>query len=456
MSTTVARDIEAYVRDEKRVDWHDESLWHIRSKRDRSTHGLPEWEQLRQTASQIKEHVISKLPDLLEEFERNATANGVKVHWARDAQEHNEIVVQILQSQQIDKVVKSKSMLTEECKLNHHLEKHAIQVVDTDLGERIVQLRDEEPSHIVLPAIHLKKEEIGELFHEHLGTDKGAADPKYLTEAARQHLRTKFLESTAAITGVNFAIAETGGVTICTNEGNADLGVNLARVQIHCMGIEKIIPRWTDLGIFTRLLGRSATGQSTTIYTSHYHKPRPGTEMHIILVDNGRSEHRKREDFRASLKCIRCGACINTCPVYRRAGGHSYGATIPGPIGSILNPTRKPEDHAELPFASSLCGSCTDVCPVKINIHEQLYLLRQDITETSVVPASKTRSFSFLARILTRPRLYRMAGSTARWATRNLPRWAIYHRSNAWGQYRDLPAAPQDSFREWYMKNRTS
>ena len=199
-----------------------------------------------------------------------------------------------------------------------------IEIVDTDLGERIVQFRNEAPSHIVLPAIHLKKEDVSETFHEHLGTEKGNNDPQYLTEAARQHLRNKFIQSELAITGVNFAIAETGGFVVCTNEGNADMGAHAASIHIACMGFEKIIPRAEHLAVFLRLLARSATGQPITTYSSHFHKPRPGQQMHIVIVDNGRSKQLGRADFRNSLKCIRCAACFNTCPVYRRSGGHSY------------------------------------------------------------------------------------------------------------------------------------
>ena len=234
-------------------------------------------------------------------------------------------------------------MLTEECHLNPFLEQHGMELVDTDLGERIVQLREEPPSHIVLPAIHIKKEEVGETFHEHLGTNEGATDPKYLTEAARGHLRDKFMAADAGITGVNFAIAETGGFVVCTNEGNADIGVALPKLHIACVGIEKLIPRAVDLAVFTRLLARNATGQPITTYTSHFHAPAPGGELHVVLVDNGRCELRESELYRDSLCCIRCGACLNTCPVYRRSGGHSYGTTIPGPIGSVLNPARDPQ-----------------------------------------------------------------------------------------------------------------
>ena len=232
-----------YIADRPRAAWHDQSLWFVRVKRDKAAHTLPEWELLRETASQIKAHTMSRLGDYLEQFEREATRRGVKVHWARSAAEHNEIVLGILERHGVKKMVKSKSMLTEECHLNPFLERHDIEVIDTDLGERIVQLAGEPPSHIVMPAIHKKKEDIGNLFHEHLHTAAGATDPNYLAEAARQHLREKFLGAEAGLTGVNFAIAETGGIVVCTNEGNADLGVSLPKLHIASMGIEKLIPR---------------------------------------------------------------------------------------------------------------------------------------------------------------------------------------------------------------------
>lgn len=443
-----------FIRDEARTDWHDEALWFVRSKRDRAAHSIPEWEELRTLASQIKNNVLSNLDTYLEQFEANAVRNGIKVHWAADAAEHNRIVHSILQRHEVRHIVKSKSMLTEECRLNEYLEDQGIEVVDTDLGERIIQLKNEGPSHIVMPAIHMKKEEVGELFHEKLSTEKGATDPQYLTEAARQHLRSKFLKARAAVTGVNFAIAETGGVVVCTNEGNADMGVHLAPVQIHCMGIEKIIPRQEDLGVFTRLLARSATGQPVTIYTSHHHRPKTGGEMHIVLVDNGRSKHLGREDFRNALKCIRCGACMNTCPIYRRSGGHSYGYTVPGPIGSILTPGINLKQYSDLPFASTLCGSCSDVCPVKIDIHQQLYKWRQVIAEEGHLPTAKRQSMKIAGKVLARPSWYDRLGKMARRILSRLPRFITYSRFNTWGQERELPEPPKESFKEWYQKNR--
>ncbi len=440
-----------FAADDERAHWHDQALWFVRTKRDRMAHSLPEWEDLREQAARIKQHTMSRLADYLEEFDRQATRLGAVVHWAADAAEHNEIVHQLLAERGVKHVAKSKSMLTEECGLNPYLEERGLEVVDTDLGERIVQLRREHPSHIVLPAIHIKKEEVGQLFHNRLGTAAHATDPQYLAEAARQHLRHEFLRAEAGITGVNFAIAETGGLVVCTNEGNADLGTSLPRLHIACLGIEKLLPRAADLGVFLRLLARSATGQPITTYSSHFHGPRPGGELHIVLVDNGRSELLASGDFRRSLNCIRCGACMNTCPVYRRSGGHSYGVTVPGPIGSILNPFMNPAAHSSLPNACSLCGSCTDVCPVKIDLHHELYVWRQRLAEQDLLPWSKRIAMKLTSFVFKNPFLYRATGWCGRMALRILPRWMIYNPLNTWGRERELPTPPARSFRELYQ-----
>ena len=439
-----------FISDKQRARWHDQAIWFVREKRDKASQSVPEWEQLRETAAGIKTHMLSNWADYLEEFEKNATSLGINVHWAENGDEHNKIVHEILKKHQVKKVVKSKSMLTEECHLNPYLEKEGIEVIDTDLGERIVQLRNESPSHIVLPAIHIKKEEVGETFHEHLGTKKGASDPDYLTESARHHLREKFLGADAGITGVNFAIAETGGIVICTNEGNADLGTSLPDLHIACMGIEKLIPQANDLGVFLRLLARSATGQPITTYTSHFHGPKKGGELHIVLVDNGRSQILQSDHFRSSLSCIRCGACLNTCPVYRRSGGHSYQTTIPGPIGSILAPMREAEKNSTLPFACSLCGSCTDVCPVKIDLHHQLYTWREELVKLKLLPLSKRIAMKLGSWVLQHPFLYRLSGKLGRIVGRLLPNFILYNRLNLWGKQRDLPPIPKKSFREQY------
>jgi L-lactate dehydrogenase complex protein LldF len=442
----------AFVDDELRTDWHDGALWWVREKRDRAAASVPEWESLRTLASEIKEHTLSRLDDYLEQFEANAASNGITVHWARDADEHNRIVYGILQKARATRLVKSKSMLTEECGLNPYLELRGIEVIDTDLGERIVQLREEAPSHIVLPAIHLRKEEVGETFHKHLGTPDGLADPTALTLAARAHLREHFLTADAALTGANFAIAGTGGIVICTNEGNADLGMALAPLHIASVGIEKMIPRAADLGVFLRLLTRSATGQPVTVYTSHVHGSESGRAVHVVLVDNGRSVQLGREGFWRSLKCIRCGACMNTCPIYRRSGGHSYGSTVPGPIGSVLTPGLDLKRYASLPFASTLCGSCTAVCPVKIDLDAQLYRWRQLVVEGGHVATGKRIAMQSAAQVLARPWLFRTMGALTRFGMRVLPR--RLRRAGPWGHERELPMPTANSFRAWYRSNR--
>ena len=438
----------------ERMKWHDKALWFVRLKRDIQSKSLDEWEALRDTADAIKAHTLSHLDSYLEAFEQNALKRGIKVHWAKDAQEHNQIVLDILQSINAKMIVKSKSMLTEECHLNPFLEKHGIEVVDTDLGERIVQFRNEPPSHIVLPAIHLKKEDVGTTFEHFLKTQKGNCDPTYLTRAARAHLREKFLNADAAMTGVNFAISETGGIVVCTNEGNADLGAALPKVHIACMGIEKIIPRLKDLSIFTRLLARSATGQPVTSYTSHYHAPVEGGQMHVVIVDNGRSKILANQKYVKSLQCIRCGACLNTCPVFRRSGGFSYGYTIPGPIGSTLGPSRDLKQYASLPFACSLCASCSNVCPVKVDLHEELYLRRQDVVEAGYLSPTKHTALKIATWVMQRPALMSLAGKMARAIVPLLPRSIVYSKLNIWGKSRELPPFPKKSFKELYQEKR--
>lgn len=441
----------AFIKDENRTNWHDDTLWFVRQKRDKAAYGLPEWERLREWASSIKNHTLSRLDEYLIQFEQNATQNGINIHWAIDAAEHNQIVLDIIRQNNIQRIVKSKSMLTEECGMNEFLHEKGIEVVDTDLGERIVQFRKEPPSHIVLPAIHLKKEDVSNTFHEHLKTEKGNHDPQYLTEAARQHLRKKFVESELAMTGVNFAIAETGGFVVCTNEGNADMGAHSARIHIACMGFEKIIPKAEHLSVFLRLLARSATGQPVTTYSSHFHRPRQGQEMHLIIVDNGRSKQLGRADFRNSLKCIRCAACFNTCPVYRRSGGHSYHTAVAGPIGSILNPNIDMHANADLPFASTLCGSCSNVCPVKIDIHDQLWKWRQVLVEEGYVDPAKKISMKGMAFVLSNPIIYRLLGKAARMLMRIIP-GMVNNPLNTWYKQREMPEAPKLSFREWYLQ----
>jgi L-lactate dehydrogenase complex protein LldF len=436
------------------VEFHDKRLWDLRQKRDRESQELPEWEQLRTLASAIKEHTLTNLAQYLEQFERNATANGMVVHWARDAAEHNQIVYDIVAARGATTLVKSKSMLTDECEMRPFLAKRGIEIVETDLGERIQQLDDEPPSHIVVPAVHKLRGDVAEVFGRTIGTDPKNHDVPYLAESQRQHTRPYYLSAGADMTGANFAVAETGSFVVCTNEGNADLGANLPGLHIASIGIEKLIPKLEHLGVFVRMLSRSALGSPITQITSHFRGPRKGAEMHVVLVDNGRAERLGMKDFWTSLKCIRCGACMNTCPVYRRSGGLSYGATYSGPIGVIIDPTFNLRKYSSLPYASTMNGSCTNVCPVKINIHEQIYAWRKVIAERHQLPMAKKEAMRIAGRILARPRLYRAAVQAAAAGLDYLPRFMIYNPFNAWGKQRELPATPPLTFREWYLKNR--
>lgn len=441
----------AFLQDREQARWHDSAIWWVRQKRDMQAKQLPEWEQLRALAQQIKAHTLSQLDDYLLQFQANAEKNGVTVHWAADADEHNRIVHGILAAAKVKKLVKSKSMLTEECGLNPYLEQHGIEVIDTDLGERIVQLRQEPPSHIVMPAIHLKKEQISELFHRKMGTEAGNNDPTYLTHAARANLRQHFLTADAGLTGVNFAIAETGGIVVCTNEGNADLGTALPPLHIASMGLEKIIPRLEHLGVFTRLLARSAIGSPITTYTSHFHRPRPGGQLHIVIVDNGRSQILGDADFYQSLRCIRCGACMNTCPVYRRSTGHSYSYIIPGPIGSTLGPSRDIKKHGSMAFACTTCGSCSNVCPVKINLHEQLVLQRRRAFEAGTLKPVKKMGLLAMRFAIRHPALMDAGGKVMRKVVPVLP--AALTADSAWSRAgRALPDMPSKSFKELWRE----
>jgi len=446
---------EAFIADKRHEEFHDSHLWDLRKARDRQRDMVPEWEELRELASKIKEHTLTHLSEYLEEFERNATANGIKVHWALDAEEHNRIAAEIFEDHGVTKVIKSKSMSTDECQMRPYLARRGINVVECDLGERIQQLdNDQPPSHIVVPAVHKLRGDVRDLFVRTIGADPDNDDPKFLSEEGRQSLRPIMLDAQAGMTGANYAVAETGSFVVCTNEGNADLSANLPPLHVATIGIEKIIPRIEHLGVFIRLLTRSALGAPITQYTSHYRAPRAGSEMHVILLDNGRAERLGMADFWYSLKCIRCSACMNTCPVYRRSGGLSYGSVYAGPIGIILNPTMDLHRYAELPYSSSLNGSCTNVCPVKINIHDQIYKWRQVVVERNEMPLTRRVAFEIAGNVLGKPALFRMAISGVGEAIRDFPRWMIYNPLNAWGLHREVPDAQRLTFHQWWEQNR--
>jgi L-lactate dehydrogenase complex protein LldF len=428
---------------------HDAAVYGLRAARDHAMASLVDHAALRERAAALKDHVLDHLDRYLEEFETACRARGVVVHWADDATAHNRIVAAILEARGVRRVVKSKSMLTEECRLNPALESRGIEVVDTDLGERIVQLGAEPPSHIVVPAIHRSRQEIGALFHRHLGTPAAETDPERLMRHARRDLRTRFLGAEAALTGVNFAVARTGSLVIVTNEGNADLGTSLAPLHVASLGIEKLVPCLEDLPVFLRLLARSATGQALSVYTTVLSGPRPGGELHVVLVDNGRTRLLASPSHRRALRCIRCGACFNTCPVYRRAGGHAYGTSVAGPIGAVLAPALAPgAESRALPFASSLCGSCSAVCPVGIDLHAQLLAWRREAPALPRGLRGAARAASFA---LDRPRLLR---SALRLLWPLLSRPLPGNPAAPWLASRELPELPRASFRQLQARRR--
>jgi L-lactate dehydrogenase complex protein LldF len=443
----------AVLRDEAAVGRHDRAVFDLRRRRDAAVAQVEDWEALREQAERIKAYTLDHLGSLLERFEERARAAGARVHWAEDAAAVGRIVAEILAARGARRVVKSKSMLTEECGLNPFLAARGVEVVDTDLGERIVQLGQESPSHIIVPAIHRTRREIGALFHREMGTPAGEEDPERLTRLAREDLRRRFLSADAGITGVNFAVAETGGVVVVTNEGNADLGMSLPGLHIACLGLEKLIPRMEDLPVFLRILARSATGQPLSAYTSIVTGPAAGGELHLVIVDNGRSTLLQNARHRSALSCIRCGACLNTCPVYRHAGGHAYATAIPGPIGSVLAPALPlggPEG-ASLPSASSLCGSCTAVCPMRIDLHDQLLAWRR---ERPTLGRAERIGLRLAAFTMQHPRLYRRATRLLQAAWPLLQRRVPGHPAAGWLEGRALPERPVETFASWYRRER--
>lgn len=428
--------------------FHDQALWFVREKRDKMMHAFKEWEDLRNSASEIKLHTVKYLGHYLTMFEEKLKANGVQVHWAENAEEHNKIVLDIVSKAKAKKIVKSKSMLMEECELRHYLEKHKLEVVETDLGEHIIQLLDTRPSHIVMPAVHLKRQTVGALFEKYLQTEPGNSDPSYLTKAARKHLRQEFLTADVAMTGVNFGVASEGAFVVCTNEGNADMGVHLSKLHIASMGIEKLVPDLESLAVYTRLLGRSGTGQPITTYTSHFKKPAEGQEIHLIIVDNGRSNAVLDPQHRNILKCIRCAACMNTCPVYRRSGGYSYDYFIPGPIGINTGMIHDPQaNHGDL-SACSLCYSCSNVCPVKIDLADQIYLFRQELGRSSYSNSKKKNAVDKMLFVLSKPKRFHTALKYSKYLNL-IPSFILNSKVvSPWAKYHKMPTFPQKSFHE--------
>jgi L-lactate dehydrogenase complex protein LldF len=447
MSTQHSKKAKDFIKNQGYMKWHDATFWSVRTKRDNMAYALGEWEQLRDKASAIKRHTISHLDEYLDKFATNAENNGAIVHWAKDAEEFNDIVYKIFKEHNVKKMVKSKSMLTEECEMNPYLESRGIEVVETDLGERIIQLKGQKPSHIVMPAIHLNHDDVGELFEEKGISDEiGNHDPTYLTYKARLSLRNEFLTADAGMTGANFGIAETGDIVVCTNEGNADMSTSCPKLHIAAIGLEKVIPDYDCLAVFQRMLCRAGTGQPTTTYTSHFRKARPtASPMHIILVDNGRSEWVANPEHWEVLKCIRCGSCMNTCPVYRRSGGYSYSYFIPGPVGINLGMLRDKKMHSGNVSACTLCLSCQSVCPVKIDLGDQIYKWRQQLDDFGTANPEKKLMCKGMKVVFDSPFIYNTATSMA-WLANYVPSFIINMPLNSWAEGHTMMKFPKKPF----------
>jgi L-lactate dehydrogenase complex protein LldF len=427
------------------------------NRRREAAASLSNWEDLRNEARAIKDEVLLHLDRYLETFVSAAESRGAIVHWARDAAEANEIICRLTVERGARNVVKSKSMTTEEIHLNAALENAGMRVVETDLGEYIIQLAGEMPSHIIAPAIHKTKRQVAQLFTTELGIPP-TDDIAQLTSTARHTLRGRFASADVGISGVNFGIAETGTIVIVENEGNIRLTTSLPRTHIAVMGIEKLLPRFADLDVFLKLLPRSGTGQALSTYQSFITGTKRNAddegpeELHIILLDNGRSRMLAHPVTRQSLACIRCGACLNVCPVYQQIGGHAYGSVYPGPIGSVITPQLIGiEKAAQLPYASSLCGACREVCPVKIDIPRLLLHLRGEISsrESHVKPSRRKErlAFKLWSAIMLRPWLYERTAVAARL----FQRW-FKPPLNAWTSGRDLRPIEEESFRERWRR----
>jgi L-lactate dehydrogenase complex protein LldF len=422
----------------------------IRAKRAAVVAELPDWAQLRTAGAAIKDDVLAHLDHYLVQLEEQVTARGGTVHWARDADEANAVVTRLVQATGAREVVKVKSMATQEIGLNEALAAAGITATETDLAELIVQLGHDKPSHILVPAIHRNRSEIREIFRREMpGVDPGLTDdPRALAEAARRHLRAKFLSAQVAISGANFAVADTGTLGVVESEGNGRMCLTLPRTLITVLGIEKLVPTWTDLEVFLQLLPRSSTGERMNPYTSMWTGATEGQDFHLVLLDNGRTATLADPDGRSALRCIRCSACLNVCPVYERTGGHAYGSVYPGPIGAVLSPQMTGvADNPSLPFASSLCGACYDVCPVAIDIPTMLVHLRARVVDSKgrtperAAMAAAAWTMSSPARWTRALRLLRVGRLLRR-------RRALPPPLSAWTAARDLPVPPKRTLRD--------
>ena len=437
----------------------------IRAKRAAVVSELDDWEALREAGRAIKERTLRHLDIYLLQLEEAVQRAGGQVHWAADAAEANRIVTAIARRHQAREVIKVKSLTTDEIKLNAALAEAGVRPIETDLAELIIQLAGEHSSHILVPAIHKNRAEIRELFMRTLGLPELSDEPKELAAAARTYLRAKFLSVPVAVSGANFAVAETGTVCVVESEGNGRMCLTLPRVLISVMGIEKVVPSWQDLEVFFQLLPRSSTGERMNPYTTCWTGVAPGDgpqEFHLVLLDNGRTSVLADQIGRQTLNCIRCSACLNICPVYERTGGHAYGSVYPGPIGAILTPQLVGvEQAASLPYASSLCGACYDVCPVKINIPEVLVHLRGEVVRRRQEAGGplalldpENAAMQALAQVFASRLAYEQAQQLAKigqWplARGGSIRW-LPGMLGGWTAMRDMPAVPDQTFREWW------
>ena len=442
----------------------------IQTKRGRVVAEMPDWQALREAGRALRTHTMAHLGFYLEQFERNCTAAGGVVHWARDAAEARRIVIALVKATGSDEVIKIKSMTTEEIQLNRALAAAGVATYETDLAELIIQLGDDQPSHIVVPALHKNRQQIREIFRREMNLPDLGETPQDLADAARRFLREKFLRVRTAVSGANFLLAETGGVVVVESEGNGRMCLTLPETLITIAGIDKVVPRYRDLEILLQLLPRSATGERMNPYNSIWTgvdaSDGPRT-FHVVLLDNARTEVLADEHGRETLNCIRCGACQNACPVYRQTGGHAYGSVYAGPIGAILTPQLHSMEHASsLPYASSLCGACYEVCPVKINIPEVLVHLRHRVVERETAGLGALTHPEALAMrmagaIFRSERRFRAAQRLGRIAERPLERtdgagerWIGWLPGllGGWTSVRDLKAMPKQSFREWWER----
>ena len=431
----------------------------IRAKRALAVAEVPDWEELRAAGAAIKDHALLSLERLLVELEGAVASRGGTVHWARDAAEANAVVTTIVHGEGENEIVKVKSLTTDEIGLNDALEQAGIHALETDLAELIVQLARERPSHLLVPAIHKNRTEIRDLFRERLGLDDLSDDPGELTGAARAFLRDAFLRARVAVSGANFACADTGSVVVVESEGNGRMCTTLPEVLVTVMGIEKVVPTFRDLEVMLQLLPRSSTGERMNPYTSIWSGVHAGDgprAFHLVLLDNGRTRVLADEVGRDALRCIRCSACINVCPVYRQTGGHAYHTPYAGPIGAILQPQLDGERgaSASLPFASTLCGACADVCPVRIDIPALLVHERAKIVAAKRLDPEGA-SLKLLGRAFRSRAAYERAQRLARFLQKPIVREGWIRRFppgplRAWGRSRDLPAVPSETFREWW------